>query len=395
MSFFAKKDSSIVYGALLDIRSGSIGIGITESKKTEELPMIIFESRTPLQFQKTPDNRSYFEAIKITLPAIERQLKEEGHRQLATHNPYGEISHLLVTCSAPWSRTITRTISYTKDEPFKITSNLLADLAIEAEKETSEKIQESEIAHRDGFDASDRALMQVSVNGYAVTDPVGHRGTVLQFAHMSSLIAKDITSLVYNFTARAFPNIAGSLHAYIFILYSVIKKLYPHIGSFCIIDVSGEATEIAIVDSGVIRYSTFIPYGITTLIRNVGTSENASEHDTISHLRAYAEKTLSAPEQEKIMLHLKNYGQTLTEAVQKLHEEYFIPQNLVMSALPGIEHVLTKQIISTLTEMTNETHTVIELNKEEFARIAEKENDRIISVLAHYFHIEQNRAKSS
>lgn len=386
MGLFGEKKMERVYAGIVDIRSGSIGIGIVASEISEATPTVVFETRIPLQFKDTPTPREYFKLAKATLSRIESHFKEEGTQQLLAFDSDAEISEVLVTCSSPWSHTVTRSIFFEKDEPFKVTKGLIADLVEEAEDESGTTHKESQIAGSAGFDVTDRRVTEMRANGYAVKDAVGHVVSSVQFSQISSLMATDITNLVYNFTARIFPKAKGQLRAYMSAFGSVMKEVDPDLKTFCAIDISGEATEIAVVKDGVVQQTTFIPYGTTTLIRNISRADKNSEHDSASRLRAYSEKTIAVGDGAHIGEQLRTYQKNFTEAVEKLHETHHIPSSVVVSMLPGTDAILMEQIAGSLSDITKETHTFVTLEGGILAEIARDAHDGIIAVLARSFH---------
>lgn len=107
------------YGAILDIGSGSVGVAIVASDPLQKNPEIVWSHRERMLLRDTDTIEQSAKHITTALLNTILTLGSEGIRALRQHEKNSSIETMQVTISAPWSYTITKTVSYTHEEPLR------------------------------------------------------------------------------------------------------------------------------------------------------------------------------------------------------------------------------------------------------------------------------------
>ena len=344
MFHFGSRQGSPAYGVILDIGSGSIGAAIVESNPEQTLPTLIYRNQTSLRISaEAHDIRRVREALLATALT----LSQEGLAALRNHNPRAKITRILVTCGSPWSYTIARNVSYENDEPFKVTKNLIHDLAETAEEEICTHIQESAPFSGD-FTVVERATTDVAINDYVVNEPVGKTGTICSLSHMIGLVPKELLEALREVKDKLFPEAELAVHTYLLATYCVLRDLYPHTHAFTIIDVSGEATEFGVVENNLLSENKSLSQGSSTFIRGV-MDETGSPASDIETLIATEGKN-HITERAELEKQVKSYVASVMESVQALTEHRALPRDTIITAHHPYEQLFKDMIRLALLE---------------------------------------------
>lgn len=380
------RTSEVSYGALIDIGSGSVGVGIVMSDHSKTLPEIVWSDRVEMHFSGRKDETEKLRAIREALFSAVLNLSNTGLTELRGKNPKVMLSRILVTCSAPWSKTVTRSITYKQEEEFKVTETLVKELREGAEAKIQSDIVERDAVEASGLRIVERATVNIKVNGYNVHNPLGLKTKAVELAHISGLVPGDIIDAIDEVHDKVLEDSVVSIHTYLLVFYCVLRDLYPDTHAFCIVDISGEATEFGIVEDDVLTYSSFAPIGSNRLLRMMTEGQGVPHEHALSQLRGYQEKTLSEDESRVVEGYLVQYRQITAQTLQKIYDDYHVPQTIVVTSSPEIRGILSEQIMLILNEVTKNTHNVLELDDHLVRDIATESADVFLAISGRFFH---------
>jgi hypothetical protein len=334
---FRHNDSDAVYGVLIDISSGTVGVAIVESPFGEKLPKLIYTHRNTMRVTKHGAEKSEnIRRVREALFSAALTLSQEGKQALAEYNPNAVIKKLYITCSSPWSYTVARTVHYKNDEPFKVTHTIIDDLIQSAETEILNHLRDETEVADEKYSVVERVTVDISINDYPVSQPLNLKGTSLGLSHVAGLIPQEILDAVNEVQEKLFPETELRAHTYMLIMYCVMRDIFPRLNSLCIIDVTGEATEFGVVENGLLIENTSIPVGSNTFVRNVMEATNKPATDIQSHMsldneRAHLETDVFEP-------YINEYENQLFNAITKILEHRTIPANIVITTHRPYEH---------------------------------------------------------
>ncbi len=376
------------YGVVLDVGSGSVGVGIIKSDHDERLPVIIFSHRVYMRL--TTENAEPADRMRKMREALFSAcliLSKDGLQALLDYDRGAKIGRILVTCSSPWAHTISRNVEYAPEKEFRVTESLIKDLARSAEDEIAEQIDEAGIAGSFGLSVVERATVNVELNQYQVDHPIGLTGSVLSLTHITGLVPQEILKAVNEVQDKILTHTQMSAHTYMLIVYCVLRDLFPKTTTLTIIDVTAEATEIGIVENGILRETLHVPYGSNTLIRDIAARTKGSPDDIMTYLRGLGEQVMDESIQKRALEHLESYADAVREMFKKIHARRTIPNTMVITALPQLQTLFSMQIPKIASEITGDEYTLLELQKGILDEIATNKNDDIfVTIIARFFH---------
>ncbi len=371
MLSFKRGSKTVSYGAIIDVGSGSVGVGILKSDQNEKLPEILFMHRELIRnAEGTAKQEDIARHMREALFSATLVLSKEGLSALRTFDTKAKISRILVTCSSPWAYTLSKKTHYTDKKEFKVTEALINELTHKAETEIEKELEQTSFLGSLGLKVVERATVATELNGYVVHNPINLTAQTLSLSQVTGLVPDEILAAVHEVQEKILTNTEISTHTYMLVAYCVFRDLFPKQDSFTIIDVAGESTEIGIVQNGVLLRSAHTSYGSSTLVRSICKKTKSPPEDVLTFLRALTEKTAKKELHENMTGHLLAYSDTLKETLTELQKDGGIPNTIILTALPQLES-LFKIIIPEITEVTvGSKFSLLNLKRETVEEIA-------------------------
>ncbi len=390
MHFFGSHDEDVEYGALIDIGSGSIGIGIVESKKIDPHPKLMYTYRAPLRLYTEAHKESPSDTRKVreALLANALQFFSEGLQVLREYSEQAKIKRVFVTCSAPWAYTTARSVQYEANESFKITKEIVQNLVKSAEEEIRTNIRENPAMHAYDFAVVEKATVDMSVNGYAVAESIGLTGKTLGLTHITGLIPKDIIQTTHEVHDKLFPETELHMHTCMLVMYCVLRDIFPDIHSTCIIDVTGEATEFGIVENDLLIDNAHIPFGTNTLLRMLSEQSGRPVADVrTSVVECSSQGTLELKEFEPFTSAYSKHVEAHIDAILKNRP---LPEHIVLISDTQFTEIFKTILESALQKVTGKPYAVSILDTHIMEEVGGKnelkKNDIYLTVAARFFH---------
>ncbi len=325
MFHFSGGAKKVAYGVLVDISSGSIGVAIVSSPRNSPEPTLLYVHRNSMRV--TTHGIEGIRRVKEALFSTALILSQEGMGVLRQHDPSARISRMFVTCSAPWAHTVSRDVYYESDTPFKVTASVLNDLIESAEAEIYTSIEQNPDISETAFDIVERATVNATVNDYPVVQPLHLKGRTLGLSHVVGLIPHEIRDAVYEIQEKLFPTTTLRAHTCMLVTYCVLRDLFPKTEALCIVDTTGEATEIAVVERHTLIENISMPMGVNTLIRSImeTTKKPATDIQSVIELHEDGSRDIE-PEYRSCT---DSYVDNLTRTLGVIFEKKQLPKNVV------------------------------------------------------------------
>ena len=174
--------------------------------------------------------------------------------------------HVYVSLESPWFTGQTRTIYYSKKDPFIFSENLAHTLI---DEDFAQYKKTAEAAFGEPLQVIDKSVITTKLNGYAVESAYGKKAREATIAYYASLAPKFfIDSLcedlerVLRGKIRFFSSPAALSGA----LYMTLE----HYKKLLVISIGGEVTELLYLENGVLVNTGSFPSGRNFLIRTLG-----------------------------------------------------------------------------------------------------------------------------
>lgn len=384
---FGLNGSRASYGAIIDVGSGSVGVGIVSSDKDKKLPEIIFSHREYMRPGGSGDGEEMLRKMREALFAACLKLSDQGLKKLSQFDSNARIRKTLVTCSSPWAYTITKDVRYSDDKNFKITRTLIDELVREAEKQAEKVLNEGDISRNLGLEVIERTIVDTHVNGYHIDDVIGKNGKELSMTHVVGLIPKDILDAVEEVEEKIFQGTKMNAHTFMLVIHCVLREIFPKSKNMLIVDVTGESTEIGVVEHGKLTHTEHTMYGSNTLIRSILKDTNGNADDTISRLNILTEDLNDPKKINEFDGLMHEFDTVLIETLRNLEKIAPLPSTIVITALPELSNIFVERIPYAIDKEFGRSSTVLEMHEYMLKELAEKDNlDSFISIGARFFH---------
>ena len=288
------RKSDALYGVLMDIDSGSVGVGIVKSDPNDPIPHVLFSHRVHLHVSKsarTKDDR--MRQLREALFSASLILSKDGLQILKEHDPRAKIEKIFVTSASPWAVTIARNVSYDSEEELKVTDSLVHDLVTSAEHEIEHATAESSIAGSLGLEIVERTTIDVRINDYSVPNPIGLKGKEIDLTHITGLVSKELLESIYEIQEKIFTDTSIRAHTFMLVMYCVLRDVLETVQSLAIVNTTAEATELGIVENGALVETLYVPHGTHTLVRSIASKTNRTPIDVTTLLRGYTDGALA------------------------------------------------------------------------------------------------------
>lgn len=242
-----KKERSTII--LIDIGSASVGGAYAHFAKGN--PTIYYTARTPIQKRV---GESIDDSMHRALTETAELLVREGAPTVRREVGSAHADSILVSVAAPWQETRVRTETLQAVRPFQFTKNLL-----------NETVAKSAHVPEDRLDTGQSVIATI-LNGYEIPNPFGKQVKRVELVILSSTIAKSATDMIETVLRKAFHSHPITFTGFAPASYQVFRDLYPHEHDYLILDISGEGSDLAFVQRGLLLDVGSIPHGTHALL---------------------------------------------------------------------------------------------------------------------------------
>lgn len=397
MGLFSKQ-RDCQYSAIVDIGSGSVLVAIIESDPYQDTPRIIWSKRDYTILRQIDSlGRSEKNVIAVLANAM-MELSSAGMKTLWAEVRQKRLSTIQVTIVAPWSYTVTKTVSYKSEKEFTLTKEFIDELLGIAHQKVEEEVKENETIHKFGLELVARMTAGLVVNGYNIRLTGKQNTNEVKLYELSAVAHERVVEAVTELGDKLFTRSDLKLYSFMLVFYSVMKDLQPDADEFCLVDITYEATEIGIVRNGILQYCSHIPYGAFSLAREFSEIlkiplEEAfgllSEGSLVSVLNRYSDK-----QNREVIELLEAYQTKLADLFKETGDKLSIPKPVFLHGNVKNAVFFSDQVRKATTKATGLSHLVQNITCDLLGRFAENAQtkgeieiqDTAMLLSAYFFH---------
>ncbi|HEX4799255.1 MAG TPA: hypothetical protein VFV22_01825 [Candidatus Paceibacterota bacterium] len=386
MLFWGKKHDDAQYGALIDISSGSIGIAILLSDPQKPLPRIVYTERIPFRqtAHYTMSDILDTRRVREALLSASLMLSSDGLNALRHIDEHAEISKIFITCSSPWALTIARSAQYNNDTDFKINKSIITDLVNSVERDILEHVAVTHDEHKT-YQIVERATVDTTINGYAVSSPFGLTGKTLSLSHVVGIIPQELLDAAEEAHEKIFPKAIMNAHTTMLVTYCILRDIFPNVHTACIIDITGEATEFGFVERNLLIDNSYVPWGINTTLRAVSRARGNPISDLERQFSEYTSTTCS--DETPLGSAVAEYRKNIVDALEAMQEQHVLPKNFILITPPHFYNACQTIISDTLSEMNFSNFTIHTVTEETMRAVMPGTTpDPYLALGARFFH---------
>lgn len=293
-SFFTKRARDTSTILLIDIGSASVGVARMDAEE-KGVPLISAVARRDIPLQEALSSAQFTAAMNRALLSALKALRSTGK----VHGIVGKSSpQVFCALSSPWFILKIRRIEFARAEPFEVTERLL-DMLI---TEDTEKLKDELYQTLPAKDVAviERKFLQFKLNGYEVNAPYGKKTAKLEIVSatsVSSLRAIESIRRAVNYVFHA-PVIHFS--AFPLVAFSAIRDMVPHEQNFLFLDITGEATDVSLVEKDILAGTVSFPRGKNFFIREIANSRRTLHEEAASLLGMFLRDELDESRRKEI-----------------------------------------------------------------------------------------------
>lgn len=357
---FLKKSTDVRTGVLVDIGSGSVGVAIVKSELTKESPEIIWSYREYIQIKDIEDTKETLKLINTAIVNAFLELGSIGTKVMRDSDPTLKITDVQAAISAPWSYTVTKSITYSGEHPFDIDENTVESLVTTAKKQIKTSLKESGLAAQ-GLELINDDTINASINGYNLSYLTDQKGRDLTLTHLNALAHGAILKTLKESVEKVFPKANLTIDSFMYIYHCLLKNLHPDTIETCLVDVTSEATEVGIVRDGILKHVTHVPYGTYTLAREIEAACKVPKEEAYSYLKDdidSVEDRLNSTQQDQFRAVLSSYELKLSSLFKTTGDKLSIPKTVFLHTDAKTEDFFTTLIQTAATDATQNRHNI-------------------------------------
>ncbi len=384
---FGRSKEKPEYGILIDINSGNVGVAILALMKEKDESKLIFTHRLHMRIGASvisPEDR--MRQMRETLFSASLILSRDGLQALALADPKARIEKLFLVSSSPWAHTLSREVLFENEKEFKVTEELLSDLSTSAINIDTGELHDPAV-FKSEYEVIERATVNVRINGYIVAHPLELSGQHISLSEVTGFVLKDILDAVTEVRDKIFADTPIETHTSMFTSYCVFRDLFPETEDMTLVHVTGEATELALIERGLLEETHSVLYGYNTLIREIIEKTKETPEHIVSMLRSFAENRLHDESQSLIEAQASLFDQKFNELCALISSKRSIPKTVILLVEPGMLDFIKSRVISCLSTLPGQTFKLLELTPTLLPHMVEsEEGDLFLSLQARFFH---------
>lgn len=387
------------FGVIVDIGSGSVLAAIVASDPTADHPEIVWSKRAYSPLKKDASTKETAKNVMSSFMEVLTELDSKGRTALREQYPGSEIGSVQITVAAPWSYTITKTISYQKEDPFSITHDLIDDLLKRAQERTEEDLHENELAEKLGLAVAARMTINITANGYSLDTIEEQSARTVSLSHSSVITQHYLHDAIADAHQKMFKRAGLSTYSFMLVFYCAMRDLHPHLTEYCLIDVTYEATEIAIVRDGILRYCTHTPFGAYSIAREIHAIADLPLSEAYAHITGPDTEALRARCNEKQNKELDDmfnaYETRLRDLLAETGDDLSIPKRLIVHGTLRTEPFFKERLDRASRSLTKNPHIITTTTlplitahypEDKLTEFKQKGADSALFVSAQFFH---------
>jgi hypothetical protein len=353
--------NQIPCGAVVDIGSGSVGIALVVVEPGEKAPMLIWSHREYSLLRTSATLKESERLLQTALVNAFLELSNAGLKALVEYNPELTITEVQVSIAAPWQYTNSKTVTFSDEVPFVVDKQLLKDLTKLAEDQALEQVGAISNLSELKLEVISQASIGVTLDGYRISDYEGHKATELAFVHLVTLTTESLSQSIHEYASKIAPRAVVHMQPFMFNFFKTIDYLYPHTLEACLIDITNEATEIAIIRDGTLRQVNHIAIGSFTIARKIAETLAIPAEEAYTYLKSGTEYGIAAmPEKirEKVNGVFDSYQEELSTMFKNTGDDLLIPFSLFVHTDVNTQHFFNTTIKKAAKMTTGGEHII-------------------------------------
>jgi len=320
-----KKERTV---AIFDIGSGSVGGAIVRMPfDNKKIPIILKSVRSEI---KTHSDFDFNVFMKDMLSSLDETANSLYHLKA------GAPDEIVCVLASPWYLSETRIVKIAQEKSFIFTKRLANEL-IQKEISAFKDPYKSKYGSLESIpEMIEQHTMSVSLNGYAIGDPLGRKCKLLEMDMVISLAPKLLLDKIRQVLLKTYHHKNVSFSSFTVATYFAVRDKYVIPDSYLLLDISGEITDVGIVTKGVLKSVLSFPFGKKTFFKYMCTKLEIELRDAKELFKLYSEDNLSDAFKKKVEPLFKSiensWGEAFSKCLSTLPRILILPNTIFLTA---------------------------------------------------------------
>lgn len=335
-----KKDDSLIL--LIDIGSASVGASLARIE-TGKPPHIVQTAREDIAFQEVVTSTRFLSAMGNALDTVLKKIQGETNKQVSP-------GHAFCTLSSPWFILRSRQVSIVREKSFIVIKKVL-DEAIDGDIEHLKKELNSMLPAND-VHVMERKITQMKLNGYDIQNPYGQSTSRVDIGVTISISSNKVVKRIQQSITRHVGTPLVHLGAFPVSAFSAIRDIFPNEQQFIFLDITGEATDVSLIEQDLLVETTPFARGKNYFVRELSSAFKTPHEEAASLFNMFIAHTLEEKKYkqvERIMLQAeKEWVARFEKTLNIFSKRGVLPRSLFFTA-----DVETKEFFERLIKTAN------------------------------------------
>ena len=334
-SFFSKRTQNGTTALLIDIGSASVGGALVriEAGKT---PHILGTVREDISFQEELSSTRFVLAMNH---ALDRVLKTVQSKTKDVGIP----ANIFCTLSSPWFILKNRHIQIARPEAFEVTPRVLEEFLNEDIEHLKDELKET-LPPKD-VRIIEKKVIQMKLNGYDVKNPYGRKVSRMELSMTAGVSSARVIQSIEKKLSNFFHTTSLHFGAFPIAAFSAVRDIFPEEKNFLFLDITGEATDVSLVNDDLLVGTISFPCGKNFFIREISAGLRTPHEEAVSLFRMFLAGTLHNSKQNDVK-NLVEYVENkwlarFEKALATLSKEGVLPRQVFFSADTDIAEVFS------------------------------------------------------
>lgn len=388
ISIFNKDKQKTV--AILDIGSASVGGAIVVIKEGAD-PQVLFSVRDEMVFQKDLNLERFTSAMLQSLGVVLNKIeKYEGEKP----------RDFFCTLSSPWYESKTKIININENKNFIVTEKFLEEIIRKESNIFSSSINSvGNVA--DLVAIIDMKNIQIKLNGYETPNPYGKIAKNMDIALFMGLGSKKVIENIKSKISKIFYVKNITFSTFSLVAFSTVRDIFTDKNNFIILDVTGEVTDMSLVEDNILVKSTTFPLGKNFITRRIASEMNTTPEEANSLFNMFSSNKINNNTKGKLSIILndvqKEWISEFAKNTISMSKNYAIPSTLFFTSDLNVSNWLIEALENKklpkniLTDNMFDVHFLSEKILEKFCLFKkEVKKDTFIALEAIYLNKSQD-----
>ena len=287
LSFLSKRKLDGVFSVVVDIGSASVGASLIKVEDGKPV-LVLATEREDISFQDKLSSSRFLFSMNHALETVLSKIQTGSSLAPA---------HVFCTLSSPWFILKIRPLVVSQEQPFGVTEKMINDLFaqdIEQMKREFKDIPSKEI------EIIEEKIIQVKLNDHEVKNPIGKTTQKMEIITSVAFSSKRVVQSVENSVQHFFPVSSVHFDSFPVVTFSAIRDIFPLDKNFLFLDITGETTDISLVNDDLLVRSASFSRGKNFLIREISSELNTSNEEAETLFDMFLRGTLEKESRTKV-----------------------------------------------------------------------------------------------